>query len=223
MNNKEKNRLLISHLKVHIPNLEGSKMFMRIIFNDGRFSLKTKKFEAKQNVSKIDINQHFEIEDKDFISSIRFEVYEKRGMSYKILYRCIVDIENKKNIIKDEFSNYQICYLVNNNGENCLSLYYNIEINQNILDFFETKLKNLQEDKKVNTNQRSSFDYFKEIANTESAENFTNFIRNIGYLKVILNEVVNFFNWVHPWKTLGLALILSVSLIYYKLFFILLL
>lgn len=221
MNSKEKNRLLISHLKVHIPNLEGSKMFMRIIFNDGRFSLKTKKFEAKQNVNKIDINQHFEIEEKDFISSIRFEVYEKRGFSYKLLYRSFVDIENKKNMLKDEFSNFQMCYLMNSNGENCLSLYYNIEINQNILDFFETKLKNLQDDKKVNNNnQRSTFDYFKEIANTESAENFTDFIKNIGYLKVILNEIISFFTWEHPWKTLGLALILSVALIYYKLFFI---
>ena len=103
---------------------------MKIVLNEGKISLWTKKFEAKLNVSKIDINQQFEIEEKEFISSIKFEIYEVKDSSSKLLFRGLIDIENKRNILKDDFSIHNICYLTNSNGENSLSLYYNIEINK---------------------------------------------------------------------------------------------
>ena len=222
MNKIDKNRLFVSHLKVHIPHLEGTKMNMKIVLNEGKISLWTKKFEAKLNVSKIDINQQFEIEEKEFISSIKFEIYEVKDSISKLLFRGLIDIENKRNILKDDFSIHNICYLTNSNGENSLSLYYNIEINQNIFDVYDSKLKNLQEEKKSSSSPRSGIDYFKELAHPDSAEVFTKFIKNIGYLNTAYKELIKFFTWKNPWKTLSLAIILTVCLIYLKTFFVLL-
>jgi hypothetical protein len=217
VNTKEfKSKLLISSIRLLIPTFDKS-FYLNIIVNDDK-TYKTKTLDFKKS-NTIDLNQVFELEGVTHLESIRFQIYEKTTIFSNALFKGEMTKYNK---IKADHSNQLICFLSNNNQENCVVVYYNYELNPDLLDTFDHNLKILEEEQKSKVLQspKSSLANLMDLAKGDNAENFTKFVHNMEYVKTIEIAVDEFINWSNPWKTLSLLFIVTYSLLYWKLIFI---
>lgn len=209
-----KNKLLISSIKLLIPNLDKS-YYLAIIVNENK-TYKTKKLDfEKSNI--VDVNQIFELDGISTIDTIKFQIYEKNTIFSNGLYKGEVNKSNKQ---RDELTNQLICFLSNNNQENCVVVYYNYEINADLLESFDLKLKNLEELQKSKSSptNKSTFSSLRELASGDNAENFAKFVHNMEYLKTLSIYFEEFVYWKNPWKTIAILLIYSLTILYFKLF-----
>lgn len=210
-----KSKLLISSIKLLIPTYDKS-FYLNIVVNDDK-SYKTKTLDFKKS-NLVDLNQVFELEGVNQIESIRFQIYEKTTIFSNALFKGEMTKYNK---IKADQSNQFICFLSNNNQENCVVVYYNYEINPDLIDTFDHNLKLLEEEQKSKTmTPKSSLANLMDLAKGDNAENFTKFVHNMEYVKTLEMAVDEFINWINPWKTLGILFIVTYSILYWKLIFI---
>lgn len=213
-----KSKLLISTIKLFVPCSDKS-YYLSITVNENK-TFKTKKLDFKKS-NIIDINQIFELDGILSIDTVKFQIYEKNAIFSNGLYK---GESNKNNKQRDELSNQLICFLSNNNQENCVVVYYNYEINADLLEEFDLKLKNLQEVQKSKSSpsNKSTFSSLRELASGDNAENFGKFVHNMEYLKTLSHSFEEFIYWKNPWKTTAILLLYSMAIIYLKLFLTLL-
>lgn len=207
-----KSKLLISTIKILVPNFEKT-FYLNIIINEDK-TFKTKSMDFKKT-NTVDINQVFELEGINSIDVIKFQIYEKSSIFSNALFKGEV---RKNNLIKDEFSNQLVCFLSNNNQENCAVVYYNYEVNPDLIETFDQNLKKLEEEQMLNAKneQKSYFGNLKELAKGENAENFSKFVHNMEYYRSVENWISDFINWRNSWKTLCIMLIYTYSVMYWK-------
>ena len=199
---------LISQLKKKVISLRS--------FNHSIYTYKTKKLDfLKSNV--VEVNQIFELDGISSIDTIKFQIYEKNTIFSNGLYKGEV---NKNNNQRDELTNQLICFLSNNNQENCVVVYYNYEINADLLESFDLKLKNLEELQKSKSSptNKSTFSSLRELASGDNAENFSKFVHNMEYIKTLSISFEEFIYWKNPWKTIAILLLYSMTILYFKLF-----
>ena len=213
-----KSKLLISTIKVPFAKPDKS-YYLSITVNENK-TFKTKKLDLKKyNI--YNINQIFELEGILIIDTIKFQIFEKNAIFSNGLYKGEV---NKNNKLRCELTNELICYLSNNNQENCAMVLYNYELNPDLLEEFDAKLKNLEEVQKTKTSQKqkSKFSSLRELASGDNAENFAKFVHNMEYIKTFCKSFDEFRYWKNPWKTTTILLLYSLAIIQIKLFLTLL-
>ena len=217
---ENKDRLFISHLKL-LYSFEKTILINIIVNENKKFMSKQieVKKATKQTQSIVEIAETFEITEISVIDSIRFEIIDKNGAS-NLLYRGISDFKTSTNIDKDKETNFTCCYLTNSNQENAIIIYFKYEIKENIFDIFDKQLKKINGEKDVDNNYKTSIEHLRHLAGDNEA--FEGFIRNISYLKVLVNKLVNIYNWKSVWKTLGFIIIMTSLVFYMKVFFIIL-
>jgi hypothetical protein len=210
-----KNKLLISNVKLLIPNLDKT-YYLNIIINDDK-SYKTKLLEFKKS-NIVELNQLFELEEINSIESIRFQIYEKSSIFSNAVFKGEV---NKSNILKDEYNNQSMCFLSNNNQENSLIVYFNYELNPDLLASFDNNLKILESENKSKNGQKSALANLKDLASGDNAENFSKFVHNMEYIRTLETTVIDIVKWNNAWKTLSVLFIITYSILYWKLVFVL--
>ncbi len=199
-------------IKLLIPNLEKS-FYLNIIINDST-SLRTKLLDFKKG-NLIELNQIFDLDHSiQSIETIKFYLSEKNSIFSNVIYKGEYTL-NEKYI--DKTTNCNLCFLSNNDKENCIVVYFRYELKVDLIENFEDNLKSLNESIDVKTKtQQSSFENLKDIASGENAANFTTFVKKMDYLKIPYNEIINFIYWKDKWKTLSIALFITLGFLYTK-------
>jgi hypothetical protein len=211
--NKYKNKFLVSTIKSIIPNNNIEKtLYLNIIINDS-IMVKTKNFDLKRTM--VDINQIYDLGDIYKIDNIKFQILEKNGVFSNALFKGEFLTQNNPTL--DEHSGSYICFLSNANLENAAVVYFNYEIGSDSIDLFENNLKLAQID---GHRDKSAIGNLKELAAGANAENFARFVKNMDYMKTLEDISYDIGHWRQPWKTFGFLVILSLCIIYTRLFFI---
>jgi hypothetical protein len=212
MKSKEtfKNKLLISSIRLLLPNFDKT-YYLNVIVNEDK-SFNTKKMDFKKG-NQVEMNVVFELENIDSIDSIRFQIFEKNSIFSNSIFKGEV---NRTNKLKDESTGSLICFLSNNNGENSAVVYYNYEINSDLLDSFNRNLKSLENQQKPKVNQKSTLTNLMDLASGENAENFSRFVHNMEYMRSIQNSFEELINWLNPWKTIAFLLLITYGFSYWK-------
>jgi hypothetical protein len=206
-----KNKLLISSIRLLIPNFDKT-YYLNVIINEDK-SFNTKKMDFKKG-NQVEMNVVFELENINSIDSIRCQIFEKTSIFSNSIFKGEV---NRTNKLKDESTGSLICFLSNNNGENSAVVYYNYEINSDLLDSFDRNLKSLENQQKPKVNQKSTLTNLMDLASGDNAENFSRFVHNMEYMRSIIISFDELVNWVNPWKTIALLLIVTYGFTYWKL------
>jgi hypothetical protein len=208
---EKSNKLSINMIKLLIPNLEKS-FYLNIIINNS-LNLRTKLLDFKKG-NLIELNQIFEFEQNlQSIETIKFHLSEKNSIFSNVVYKG--EYSDEKKYI-DKTTNCNLCFLSNNEKENCIVVYFRYELNVDLIDNFDDNLKTLNEsvDTKTKTQQHSTFENLKDIASGENAANFTQFVKNIDYFKYLINEIISFLYWKDKWKTLSVAFFISLFFLF---------
>ncbi len=203
---EKSNKLSINMIKLLIPNLEKS-FYLNIIINDA-LNLRTKLLDFKKG-NLIELNQIFELEQSlQSIETIKFHLSEKNSIFSNVIYKGEYSAAKK---YIDKTTNCNLCFLSNNDKENCIVVYFRYELSIDLIENFDDNLKTLSEtlDSKTKTHQQSTFENLKDIASGENAANFTVFVKNMEYLKLLNNELISFWYWKDRWKTLCFAFLIS--------------
>jgi len=211
---EKSNKLSINMIKLLLPNLEKS-FYLNIIINDS-INLKTKLLDFKKG-NLIELNQIFEFEQSiQGIETIKFNLLEKNSIFSSVIYKGEFSFENK---YVDKTTNCNLCFLSNNDKENCIVVYFRYELNLDLIENFDDNLKTLNESIDFKTkNQQSMFENLKDIASGENAANFTTFVKNMDYLKIVNYEIINFIYWKDKWKTFSISFFITLLFIYPKFF-----
>jgi hypothetical protein len=205
-----KSKLLISTIQMLLPHLD-KNYYLNIIVNDDK-SFKTNKMDFKNN-SSVHVNQIFELQGVNSINTIKFQIFEKKNIFSNSIFKGEV---LKSNQTKDNYTNNYTCFLSNNNLEKCAVVYYNYEIDSNLLEAFDSNMKQLEE-QKVNINEKKSiFENLRDLSAGENRENFAKFVHNIEYLRSIETSIVDFIYWKNTWKTLGILTIYTMIILHWK-------
>lgn len=210
---EKSNKLSINMIKLLIPNLEKS-FYLNIIINDA-LNLRTKLLDFKKG-NLIELNQIFELDQNlQSIETIKFHLSEKNSIFSNVIYKGEYSFEKK---YIDKTTNCNLCFLSNNDKENCIVVYFRYELNVDLIDNFDDNLKTLSAsaDTKTKSQQHSTFENLKDIASGENAANFTQFVKNMDYLKLFNNEIINFLYWKDKWKTVSIAFFITLIFLFTK-------
>jgi hypothetical protein len=209
----KKNKLLVANVKSLLPNPIDKTLYLNIIINDSLI-FKTKTFDFKKS-SIVDFNDIYDLGDTFGIDCIKFQILEKNGVFSNALFKGDF---NAHNATLDEHTSSYICFLSNTNLENAAVVYFNYEINSDVLDEFEKDLKTFQH--KGDNDNRSAIDNLKELAAGANAEGFSRFVKNMDYVKTAQKFLHDFYYWKSPWKTFGMLIILTLCIKYMMLFYV---
>jgi hypothetical protein len=212
-NEKLKNKFIITMIKSLLPYSSDKIFYLNVIINNS-IILKTQKFDFKKSNS-VEVNQIFDLGEIFKIDTIKFQVQEKNGVFSNFLFKGEF---NTLNTTKDEHSASYICYLTNANLEIAAVVYFNYEINSDIIDAFELDRMKLEHERAKE--KSSSLDNLKDLMSLNNTESFSKFIKNMDYIKIIQNFMSDLYHWKNPWKTFGMLVIISLSLLFQRLFFI---
>ena len=136
----EKNKIILSSITTLLPTFDKSYTITVIINESKPMQSKIVEFKGGSNC---EISQSFEIDNSVVqIERIAFQMFEKNGIFSSPLYKGEIDAKNQ---IKDEFSNFLLCYLKNSNDEDVAVVYYNFEFcSENLFQQFERNKGYLQ-------------------------------------------------------------------------------
>ena len=209
------NNLTITMIKLLIPNLDKS-FYLNIIVNESS-NFKTKILDFKKT-NVIEINQVFELDQNtQSIDSIKFSLSEKNSIFSNVIFKGEF---NKDQKYTDELTSCNLCFLSNNDKQNCIVIYFRYELNVDLIENFDDNLKTLHES--INGNKtkgsQTTYEHLKDIASGENAANFKRFVKNMEYLKKIKNEFINLIFWKDRWKTISVSLLFTIFLFYTKFF-----
>ena len=207
--NAKTSRIIIPSIRKLTPNFSGC-YYISIVVNDTKVH-KSKPFEFK-SPSNCEINQSFPLDPRiTSIDKIQFQLYEKTTLLTTLI--CKGEVTRNKQT-KDEFTNNFTCYLTNNNKENCILLYYNLEfIGENIFQTFTATANAI-----TNANNRTS--WITSLSNTNNNETHMLFTHNLEYLKHIITEIESIIKWKQYWKSASFLLITSFVLLQSKICFV---
>ena len=210
--NTKTSRIIIPSIRKLTPNFNGC-YYILINVNETKVH-KTKPFEFK-SPSNCEINQSFPLDPSvSTIDKITFELHEKGTLITSLI--CKGEVTRNKQT-KDEFTNNFICYLINNNNENCMMLYYNLEfIGENIFQSFTTTANAL-------TKTNASTSWLTSIAHNSKNNNDIHmlFIHNLEYIRRVITEIEGIIKWKQQhWKSIFFLLINTFILLQSKTCFV---
>lgn len=210
------NKISINMIKLLIPNLEKS-FYLNIIINESA-NLKTKLLDFKKG-NVIELNQIFDLDGSiQSIENIKFNLFEKNSIFSNIIYKG--EYNNKDKSCIDKTTNCNLCFLSNNDKQNCIVIYFRYELSHDLIENFDENLKNLNDSMHIKTKtQKSTLENLMDVANGENAANFSKFVKNMEYLKILNNEFVNILYWKNKWKSFSIAIFISLGLLFSKFIF----
>jgi len=224
---KELNYIILYDLKKLIPFDEkfpkNSQYHMLGLINE-TIPIKTNPFIISDK-KVIAINQKIEFPEQ--LMKIDLKLYDQKKMilegDISIEPSNIIGGTNHKIDLKDTHKETvgEVSFIYYNT---ILNLPKIIEVpDNNTIDFYDKYLKDEEKKKIGNKNDLPTFSNEKKVsllnlATGENAENFNTFVKNIDYVRGLLNEVNDIIFWKDPYKTITILSIISISILYFSFF-----
>jgi hypothetical protein len=189
------------------------------------------KINFKTNPFKISdkklLSINMKIEFPEQLKKIDIKFYGEKQMilegDLSIESSNIIGVINNKIDLKDSHKE-TVAELSFNYYNTILNLPKVIEVPENnTIDFYDKYLKEEEKKKIENKNDLPTFSNDKKVsllnlATGENAENFNTFVKNIDYVRGLLNEINDIVFWKDPYKTITILSIISISILYFSFF-----